>query len=1026
MFSKDAGRERVKELVSSYRHNRSHYIRSDSNYNETQVRVDFINPLLKALGWDVYNEKQAPQHLREVIHEDVVNVEENEEELQTKMPDYALRLGTERKFFLEAKRPSVAIEMAPKPAFQVRRYGWNAQLPISVLTNFDKLVLYDCIPRPRAGDPPQIARLKVYDHTEYVEMFDEIYDQISREAVYSGRFDALFAEEIEREGAESFDQYFLDQIQSWRELLAGNLIEQNPNLTSYEVNFLVQRLLNRIIFLRICEDRAQEKYQALKEITTYDELKELFLQADRRYNSELFDFIEDELSLHVTVDSEILVGIFRELYYPESPYAFSVVESSVLGEIYELFLGKEIRVADHNISLVEKPEVVASRGVVPTPRYIVDRIIHYTLDPLCNGKAPEELTSLRVADIACGSGSFLLAAYDYLLHHYLDWYVAHNPDEHSSKVREAGANVWQLTLAEKKRILTTHIFGVDFDVEAVEVARFSLLLRVLENENAASIKAHMGQYHERVLPNLTGNIQYGNSLVDSTYFEYDPDALLHENHISEIRPLDWQEAFTEVMAEGGFSALVGNPPYIRIQNMVQYSPEEVKYYQSSKSPYRTSQRHNFDKYSLFIERGLSLLREDGRLGYIVPHKFFTIRSGQALRELLSSGQHLSQIVHFGVEQVFGSQRTTYTCLLILSEARADEFTVEYVHDLDIWRQGESGNIEAYLAGYVGEKPWLFAPPAARALFERLETENQTTLGQVADIFVGLQTSADTIYILKPVREAEGLLQFVDRNGEERVVERSIVRPCLLDVTLTAFSRPVANSYIIFPYRIVGNKAQVYTQEEMKEYFPHCWKYFQAFQEQLLQRNISPFSEDTWYRYGRSQSLAKFNGEHKLIWPVLGLEARYAYDDQDVLFTGGGNGPYYGLRPLKETQESIYYLQAVLSHPVIEAIVLTGGSPFRGGYKSHGKQFVQDLPVRRIDFADAEEKATHDEIVQLVQQLIQTKVRLDKANLPHQKLLHARHAHLLRQRVEARVSQLYRITDHEIAVVQPLFPGEGDE
>jgi len=1023
-MDKETALQRVQELVDRFAYHHAAYTGFHSDYNETQLRVDFLDHFLVALGWDVFNEKQAPQHLREVIHESTVEVEDGSE-VFAKKPDYALRLGTKRKFFVEAKRPSVSITTSEASAFQVRRYGWNARLPISVLGNFDKLVIYDCRVRPQAGDDVRVARLKVYDYTEYIPKFDEIYAQLSREAVYSERFDEQFGIEEEHEGTESFDEYFLGQIEQWREWLAHDIAQQNPTLTQAELNFLVQRLLNRIVFLRICEDRELERYQSLQDVRTYDELKTLFCQADARYNSGLFDFIEDQLSLNIRVSDAVLIDIFQELYYPASPYAFSVVEAAILGGIYERLLARQITVDDGQVTVVEKDEVAASRGVVPTPKYVVDAIIQKTLTPLCEGKPLDELAQLRLADIACGSGTFLVAAYEYLLNTYLTRYLQDGAERHSDKVYEGPQNTWYLTLPERQRILCTHIFGVDIDPQAVEIARFSLLLKVLEDVPASSIAAHWQQHHARALPNLHANIQCGNSLVDGDYFDYDSDALTDTEHFAQLNPLDWETAFPAVFAEGGFDAIVGNPPYIRIQNMVRYSPREVQYYQSDEAPYTCAQSDNFDKYCLFIERGLSLLKSAGRLGYIVPHKFFSLKSGQALRKLLSEGQHVAEVIHFGVQQVFDTRRTTYTCILALAKQPTPSFTVEHVSDLLAWRFGKPGEFETHKATDFDESPWEFVSPAARQVFERLRIAHTLTLEQVANIFVGVQTSADRIYIFDPDVETDSTVTFTDVEGVTWTIEKFILRTCLKDVVLPAFGRPQPNTYIIFPYKIENNRATLYTPAEMQEQFPKCWAYFDAHKIALEQRSIQGRTTETWYRYGRSQSLTKFDGRPKLIWPVLSLEARYAHDDKDIVFTGGGNGPYYGLRPLPETALSIYYLQAVLSHPAIEAMVRARGSSFRGGYRSHGKQFVKDLPIRRIDFTNVEKKNIHDRIVDLVKTLIQTTERAATATVPLQRQQAAQQAQKLRQVVQALIDNHYNITATDLAAVGHGEALEGD-
>lgn len=1021
MAERDEGRERVRDLVRRFGENSGEYTRSGSDYNETQLRTDFLNPFLQALGWDVLNEKRAPQHLREVVHEDIVQVDDDESGTISKKPDYAFRVGLERKFFLEAKKPSVSILTSNRSAFQVRRYGWNARMPVSILTNFHTLVIYDCHQRPDYRDDAAVARLKTYTYTEYVDKFDEIYDQFSREAVYSGAFDTVFGTERQRPGTERFDQYFLQQIERWRRSLAEDLITLNPTLQQDELNFLVQRLIDRIIFLRVCEDRELEKYEALRGVKTYQDLKGLFVRADERYNSGLFDFLEDRLSLKVELGSDVLVQIFKELYFPESPYAFAVVETDVISEIYEIFLGKLIELEkDGRIRIAEKPEVVESSGIVPTPKYIVDTIVQRTLAPLCQGKTPTELSLLRLADIACGSGSFLLAAYEYLLNYHLEWYISNGPGQHTQEVYEGAGGSWYLTLYEKQRILLNAIYGVDLDIQAVEVTQFSLLLKVLENETAAAVQAHLSRHRLRALPNLSHNIQWGNSLVDTSFLQFDEDISTRPEQFAAINPFDWAQSFPRVMAEGGFDMIIGNPPYIRIQNMVRYSSHEVKYYQSRASPYLSAKSDNFDKYALFIERSLFLLKPSGRLGYIVPNKFYKIRSGAALRKLLSSQQYLSEIINFGVQQVFEGQTTTYTCILILNKAQTRQVRVEHVDDLQTWRYSKEGRIETLDAGLFSERAWMLVSPQVRSLFDRLEQQNPRKLGEASDIFVGLQTSSDKIYILRPQSETGDTVTFTDMRGGSWTIEKAILRPCLYDAEVKAFSRPVPNAMIIFPYKVTGEQATLYTQDEMQQLFPLCWNYLNAFKDQLLRRHDPRRPPDAWYRYGRSQSLTRFNGEPKLIWSTLSLEARYAYDDRNIVFTGGGNGPYYALRQRRAPALSLYYLLAILAHPVFDMMVQVRASQFRGGYSSYGKQFIQNIPIREIDFARARDKTLYERVVQLVQQLIKVTDAIASANLPKAKIPLTRQAEMLKKQIDQLIEELYGIGDDDMKLVRDLI------
>ena len=311
-------RERIKQLVEAFRANASDYRRTNSTYNETQLRTDFLDPLFRALGWDIDNTKGLSQDLREVVQEATI---ETNEDKSSKKPDYAFRLARHPKFFLEAKKPSIQVGQDRGATFQTRRYGFSASHPIAVLSNFDRTVIYDTRHPPAQEDNARVAAIAAYTYEELLTNFDEVYDRLSRESVYEGRFDEIFGGEELPIGYRPFDQYFLQQIESWRKRLATNIAERNLTLEAKEIDFFVQKILNRIIFLRICEDRNLEQYESLRasgSSITYETLKATFEQAENRYNSGLFDLLEDP-TLNIQVDSNVLVEIINDLYYPRSP-----------------------------------------------------------------------------------------------------------------------------------------------------------------------------------------------------------------------------------------------------------------------------------------------------------------------------------------------------------------------------------------------------------------------------------------------------------------------------------------------------------------------------------------------------------------------------------------------------------------------------------------------------------------------------------------------------------------------------------
>jgi hypothetical protein len=1012
--AKDKARARVRELVRSFKRNESEYLRT--TYNETQARTDFITPLLEAFGWDVQNRKSHTLALREVFEEATVEVGE---ERLSKKPDYELRLARQRKLFVEAKKPSVRIDHDRAPAFQVRRYGYSASLPISVLTNFYQLAVYDCFPTPAETDQAHVARLSLFRYDEFESRFDELWDILSRDAVYSGDFDRRFAITVAHRGAEQFDDYFLRQVRSWRERLAVDIHANTPGLSPTELTYAVQLFLCRIVFLRICEDREIEKYETLKELDashTFAALMEVLKRADNFYDSGLFRLLDDA-PLGVRISDETLRSIIAELYYPQSPYTFAVVETEVLGRIYEQFLGEVISVSHGAVEIIPKPEVRESGGVVPTPRYIVDAIVSRTLLPAIAGKGPSELREFVAADICCGSGIFLLSVFEFLLDHYLSWYLDHDREDHVGRtIYEIAAGQWRLTFDEKQRILLAHLRGVDIDANAVEVARFSLLLKLIENETAVGLQDYVNRNRTSALPSLGSTIRSGNSLVSQPEWTA---ALgpMSAGLVEKVNPFTWAEEFPEEMGRDGFDVIVGNPPYIRIQNMSAYSPEEVAFYQNAASPYSTARQDNFDKYSLFIERSLTLLRADGRFGVIVPHKFMTIQSGRTLRRFIVQGRFLEEVVHFGVKQVFGAGTSNYTCILILDKTGGDIVRFEQVGALEEWRYGQHGEITEIPAGDLTENAWEFSNAETHALFERVRATCPNRLGQLAEIFVGVQTSADPIYIFRAASQTEATVS-LRWNGLDWPIERDLLLPCLHDVSLFAYTRPHPNAWMIFPYNLVAGRrvveASLIQPDEMERRFPGCWAYLSARRAELERRNVSggAAGERQWYQYGRSQSLTKFNTP-KIILPILSIEPRYAYDDTNIVVTGGGNGPYYMVRTLEGAPVTDHYLLAVLNHPLSEAFVRTNTSPFRGGYYSHGKQFIQNLPI------PVPTTAERDAVDVLVRDLIETLHAVETARTPHQRIIQERRADELRTQIENRISALFALSNADLELARAV-------
>lgn len=412
---------------------------------------------------------------------------------------------------------------------------------------------------------------------------------------------------------------------------------------------------------------------------------------------------------------------------------------------------------------------------------------------------------------------------DSLLDWYRDWFVADDPGRHKDRVYQTHKGQWRLTTAERKRILLDHIFGVDIDSQAVEVTKLSLLLKVLEGETKETLQRQLFT-KERALPDLADNIKCGNSLIGPDFYHGKQLELFDDDERLRINMFDWQTEFREVMEPGGFDAVIGNPPYIRIQAMKEWAPFEVEFY---KQRYQAAGHGNYDIYVVFVERGLGLLKETGLLGFILPHKFFNAQYGGPLRTLLTKGRHLSEIVHFGSQQVFASA-TTYTCLLFLAKCRSRRCRFVQVHDLRDWITTGKGERGELLAEDINGIAWNIQLGAVANVMKRL-AKAPLKLKDVAHLFVGLQTDADDVFILDEVKRQGARVLCASRaTGKDHWFEANHLKPFLkgsLDIRRYGFSDAV--KHLIFPYRNTAQRSVLIPAEDYAAEYPLTWEYLLA-------------------------------------------------------------------------------------------------------------------------------------------------------------------------------------------------------
>jgi hypothetical protein len=955
----------IERLVERFARNLDVYKRPE--YKETQVRVEFIDPFFEALGWDVRNVHGYAEQYKDVIHEDAIKVGG-----ATRAPDYCFRIGGVRKFFLEAKKPSVSVKGDVGPAYQLRRYAWSAKLPLSILTDFEEFAVYDCRRRPKPTDKVSVGRIMYLTFDHYLDRFDDIYNVFARESVLQGSFDRYVQDTTGKRGTSEVDAEFLKEIEGWRDVLAHNIALRNPDLSVHELNFAVQRTIDRIIFLRMCEDRGIEEYSRLLALTTptqpspaggggqgggiYDRLGELYRQADEKYNSDLFDFRADTLSQSLVIDDKVLKPILAGLYYPQSPYEFSVLPAEVLGQVYEQFLGKVIRLTPaHQARVEEKPEVKKAGGVYYTPTYIVDYIVRQTVGKLIEDKTPRQIAKIRILDPACGSGSFLLGAYQYLLDYHLRWYETHDPEKHASGKNPTVYQIpspasgggqgggWRLTTAEKKRILLNNIYGVDIDRQAVEVTKLSLLLKVLEGESEETLGRQLALWRERALPDLGNNIKCGNSLIGPDYFaaQLMPD----EDEMRRVNPFDWQAEFPEAMAAGGFDAVIGNPPYVQVLHSERRS--ELEYFSSH---YVSTSAFKKNLFPVFIEQSLGLIRsKGGRLAMIIPDRFFFTPSYIPCRRKILESATLESVL----EILAGAfdKAIVGNAVFVASTPKADNYEVNIEH----W-----SDHQVTLINKLSIKTILSDPKLVVNLLMTRQAES--ILLKCQSVSVPLK-SLFSAHVGMMIKDNKSL--FTDSQVSQN--QKPIVK-----------GRRIDRYSLVSTYFFDPDKAKIFGGTKDPE-----------------KHEKSP------------KILLRKTGDRLIAYlDEIGI---YAEQSVYLLLPGLAVDPVFTLAILNSKLLSYLFRNCFITNPI--------AYPYIQHYD------LEQLPIRTINFDDPADVARHDKMVALVERMLELHRKLAAATIPADKTLYQRQIAATDRQIDALVYELYGLTEEEIAVIEK-FPSPG--
>lgn len=947
----------IKELVEKFKSNYKQFHSSD--YNETLTRQDFINPFFEYLGWDISNKEGLSQTYRDVIHEDKLKIGK-----ETKAPDYSFRIGGNRVFFVEAKKPSRNLKEDSDAAYQIRRYAWSGKLAVSILTDFEEFAIYDCSKKPSPNDKASMSRIEYINYEDYLNRFDFLYDTFAKENVLRGSLEKYNADTKSKKGTESVDIDFLNSLDDLRTKLASNISKLN-SLSLRDLNFAVQHIIDRIIFLRVAEDRGVENYGDLREAcfgnNYYKNIVEIFKKSDGKYNSGIFDFSKDKITQNIEVDNKVIKEIINDLYYPKSPYEFSVISVEIIGNAYEQFLGKTITIGNNSKAKIElKPEVRKAGGVYYTPEYIVDYIVENTVGEKIKGKTPKEIANIKIVDPACGSGSFLIGAYKYLLNYHREYYSKQGKKKFLGSKEDAITEDGELALWVKKQILINNIFGVDIDSNAVEVTKLSLLLKCMENETPASIMNNQSLFNERALPSLDENIKCGNSLIGNDFYSGGDSLNIDIETQYKINCFDWDKEFSSIFKSGGFDIVIGNPPYVFVK-YVEWA-EDIKNYFTDN--YNISNKNNKSKanqsgkinlYTLFIFKCNQILKENGYFSFIVPNGLLRTTTYDMARKFILDNYHIDFIADLK-DGVFKGV-TAPTIIFRFSKSKSnneDTLIIDANYSAD-------GFIDKNKSHYINQSIFLqntsyafsiFLNSKETLLFEKMN-KNKYILGDItSEIIAGIV--CDTKLILNEMQN------------------HKLCKKLLKGKNIKKYKIEFDNNYLIFDRKKLhrGRPDEVWNSDR-----------------KIITQRIS-------------------GGLHPIV-AALDTENYYSFASTNLII-------------IKDEFKDIYSYElicALLNSKLINFYYVKNFTNASTLTVNISKTFLEKIPLPLIDLNNKEDKEMHDKIVTLVDNIIALNKKLSAEKNPNSITIINRQINAVDKQIDSLVYKLYNLNDEEVKIIE---------
>ncbi len=809
----------------------------------------------------------------------------------------------------------------------------------------------------------------------------------------------------------------------WRTELAKDIHKRNPDFDVKLLNDVVQKLLDRIIFIRIAEDRKIRPDRELQDIVAQwkeegkrksimTHLFDLFHEVNDDLNGDIF---KPHACERANVDSNLLAEIIENLYFPKSRYRFDAIGVELLGSIYERYLGSTIRVTPQRVKVEEKPEVRKAGGVYYTPKFIVDYIVKNTVGKIIEGKTPRQIEKIKILDPACGSGSFLLGAYQCLINYHLEYYRKH-PKEAQTQYFDfyyrVGPEDIALPLRTKAMILRNNIFGVDIDPQAVEITMMSLYLKALEGERGLLPKK------QHLLPPLSNNIKCGNSLIG---YDILNGRLFDDDTKSRINPFDWNSkstGFGEIMDNGGFDIVIGNPPYVRQETLGEFKDYFQKHYEVYQG--------TADLYTYFIEKGVSLLKNSGLFSYIVANKWMRANYGEPLRRWMRK-QQIEEITDFGDLPVFESA-TTYPCIVRIKKAVipaktgiqsfcATQVKTLNFSSLDDYVKENSFKIKN---ASLSDKGWSLVNEQAQALLDKLRKAG-IPLGEYVKgkIYYGIKTGLNEAFVI----DAETKKRLI----EEDPKSEELIKPFLVGRDIKRYEPAPSGRYLILipkgwtceqirhshesgnPEKGAGFRVKHGMTES------GAWKWFSENYPSVA-AHLEPFTEKGKKRYDKGEYWWELRTcdyyeefeKPKIILPDISVQGNFMLDEK---------GNYFSANTTYIICSSDRYLLSILNSPLMTFFYKNNFAAYRGGYLRFFTQYLEKLPIRTIDFNNPSEKVVHDKLVSLVDRILELHKKKNALPPSAEREKIEREIIITDEKIDEIVYGLYGVTEEERRIIE---------